>query len=127
MRVAVIEDDDNICALVEASLKQGGHTAHVARDGIEGLEVVLRTQPDAVLLDVNMPRLDGFGVLERMRSWRDAPPPVIMLTAQSAPEDIRKAIQLGATDFLGKPFLPPQLLRRLERVARQNDRLARTA
>ena len=117
MRVLVAEDDEPVIELICAILQGAGHGVMTARDGLEALDLLNSNLPDVILLDVNMPRMSGFDVLERLKShptWNEVP--VIMLTAQSSSEDIRKAMKLGASDYIGKPFEPLQLLRRLNKV-----------
>lgn len=120
MEILVVEDDEAIRELIVYTLGNAGYESSAASDGIEGLDQLKRRRPSAVLLDVNMPRMDGFAMLEHMKadeSMRDLP--VLMLTAQSSPEDIRRGIRLGASDYIGKPFEPRQLLRRIQRMLRQ--------
>jgi putative two-component system response regulator len=84
---------------------------------VEALDLLKTHSPLAILLDVNMPQMDGFTLLARLKAdpgTRDIP--VLMLTAQSAPADIQRAIQLGARDYIGKPFETRQLLRRVDRM-----------
>lgn len=117
MDLLVIEDDESVRELIVATLTGAGYGVTTAEDGLDGLSKLDRMAPAAVLLDVNMPRMDGFSVLERLQGderFRELP--VLMLTARSSPEDIRRAIHLGARDYIGKPFEPRQLLRRVDRM-----------
>lgn len=117
MDIMVVEDDEAIRDLIVSTLAGGGYTTCAAQDGLDALEVLKTRRPDAILLDVNMPRMDGFALLAKLKADPDtADLPVLMLTAQSASDDIRRAIQLGANDYVGKPFEARQLLRRLGRV-----------
>lgn len=124
-RILVVEDDDAIRELIVHSLEGAGYATICAVDGLAALDI-LRGQPvDGMLLDVNMPRMDGFSLLERMRGLDDLRAvPVLMLTAQSAPDDIRRAIKLGAIDYIGKPFEQRQLLRRVARMLARIERAA---
>lgn len=117
MEILIVEDDDAICELLSGILEAAGYAVTVAKDGLEALERIKQRQPAAVLLDISMPRMDGISVLQRLKAdpaTQDLP--VLMLTAQSSPDDIRRAIQFGARDYLGKPFEPRQLLRRVARI-----------
>jgi two-component system OmpR family response regulator len=92
---------------------------HQARDGQEAIKAVYNWRPTAMILDINMPELDGFGVLEKLqaggglRGLR-----VMVLTARNQPQDVRRAIALGAHDFLAKPFDDSQFLARTRRLLR---------
>jgi len=114
-RVVVIDDDPSIREVAALALSAvGGHEVHTAGDGAEGLEVARRVRPDAVLLDVMMPVLDGPTVLARMReveSLRDVP--VVFLTAKVGAQDISRLDGLGAVTVITKPFDPLSLSRQL--------------
>jgi len=117
MDLLVVEDDVSVRELIVTTLEGAGYAVSVAEDGIEGLSHLNQKRPAAILLDVNMPRMDGFTMLQRLQADAELKElPVLMLTARSAPEDIRKAIHLGARDYIGKPFEPRQLLRRIDRI-----------
>ncbi len=118
-RIFLAEDDRNIVDLVTTRLELAGYAAAYARDGWEALSGIHSTRPAAIILDVNMPRLDGFGVLRHLRnSPIVARIPVMMLTARNSPEDVREALNLGARDFLAKPFCDATLLARVARLLR---------
>ena len=117
MELMVVEDDAAIRNLIVHVLQGADYAVTTARDGLEALDALDRKRPDAILLDVNMPRMDGFSFLEALRSRPAASSvPVLMLTAQSSAADIRRAMQLGARDYIGKPFEARQLLRRVQRL-----------
>jgi DNA-binding response OmpR family regulator len=89
---------------------RGGHRVIESGGGVEGLEMIASQRPDLIVLDLNMPDLDGFEVLRRMRADKTMPSiPVIVLTAHGDEGSARDSFELGATDFLAKPFTPPQL------------------
>jgi two-component system OmpR family response regulator len=118
-RIFIAEDDRNLLELLTTRLGLAGYDTVFGRDGWETLDGVHSTRPAAILLDVNMPRLDGFGVLRHLRkSPHVAHIPVMMLTARNAPGDIKEALALGARDYLAKPFTDVQLLARLARLLR---------
>ncbi|ALL14120.1 response regulator [Caulobacter henricii] len=120
MEILVVEDDESIRNLIVSQLQDAGFEVVTAADGLEGLAAIRERRPDAVLLDINMPSMDGFTMLERMKNDpATSNLPVLMLSAQSSPEDIRRAVQLGADDYIGKPFESRQLLRRVDRMIRK--------
>lgn len=116
-RILLAEDDSAIHDLIVMRLGLAGYHTLSARDGCEALALMRRARPDAVVLDINMPGLDGFAVLDSMsRSPLLAPIPVLVLTARHAAEDVRRAIKLGASDYLAKPFDDTRLLARVARL-----------
>ena len=118
MKLLVVEDEEAIRDLIVQTLQGAGHEVETAVDGLDALQALSQATPDAILLDVNMPRMNGLEVLGRLSqdpATREIP--VVMLTALSSSDDIRKAIQLGARDYIGKPFQVRQLLRRIDRLA----------
>ena len=117
--VVVADDDGDICELLRTRLRMAGYTVQVARNGKDALRHILYCPPDGVVLDINMPELDGFGVLRAMReNARTSRTPVLMLTARHAEQDVRRAMQLGARDYLTKPFTEQQLVARVARLLR---------
>lgn len=119
-RILVVEDDPIILDLITTRLDLAGYDTYFARDGMEGLARLRELRPSAMVLDINMPRLDGFGLLAKMRSDLTLPrTPTMVLTARNQPDDVRKAIGLGARDFLSKPFKDEQLLQRVGRLVRR--------
>ncbi|NBB16853.1 response regulator [Caulobacter sp. SLTY] len=119
-RVFVAEDDRAILDLIVTRLDLAGYNTAYARDGFEALEGIFATRPTAVILDIGMPRLDGLGVLRHLRKAPlFANLPVMMATARNTPMELRTAMDLGARDFLTKPFEDTQLLWRVGRMLRQ--------
>lgn len=115
--VVVCDDDPLLVELVSYRLSSRGYEVVVARDGGEALERIEETQPDAVVLDAMMPVIDGYQLLRRLRSNPNtAKTPVIMLTARSQEKDIVSALELGASDYMVKPFIPEELVARLTRL-----------
>lgn len=95
-----------------------------ARDGWEALEGIYASRPAAVVLDIGMPRLDGLGVLRHLRKTPSfSSLPVMMVTARNTPMEVRSAMELGARDFLAKPFEDAQLLSRVARMLRRRSPL----
>lgn len=121
-RIFIAEDDDSILDLLVTRLRIAGYLTAQEKDGVSALEAIRRVPPNACILDVNMPRLDGFQVLKRLRADPlTAHVPVLILTARRAPDDIKTAIKLGATDYLSKPFNDEQLLARVARLLRRRS------
>jgi DNA-binding response OmpR family regulator len=117
-RILVVEDDPIILDLITTRLGIAGYDTYFARDGFEGLARLHELRPSALVLDINMPRLDGFGLLRKMR-LEGLKTPTMVLTARNQPEDVKQAIELGARDFLSKPFKDEQLLQRVGRLLRR--------
>ena len=117
-RILIVEDDPIILDLITTRLDIAGYDTYFARDGFEGLKRLHELRPSALVLDINMPRLDGFGVLRKMRQ-EGLNTPTMVLTARNQPDDVKKAITLGARDFLAKPFKDEQLLQRVGRLLRK--------
>jgi two-component system OmpR family response regulator len=116
----VVEDDPMIRELIVTRLELGGYQTFTASDGFQGLTSLAEVRPAALILDINMPRLDGFGVLRKMaETGAIARTPTMVLTARNQPDDVRTAISLGARDFLAKPFRDEQLLARVARLLRK--------
>ena len=115
--VLVADDEKLLRELLDFRLKQRDFETVLAADGREALARLEDAEPDAVVLDMMMPVHDGLDVLRRMRaSERHADTPVIMLTARRSEKDIVGALELGANDYLVKPFMPEELLARLSRL-----------
>ncbi|MBI5959666.1 MAG: response regulator transcription factor [Chloroflexi bacterium] len=123
--ILVIDDDHGLVDLVSNTLKIEGYSVLTAYDGQSGLRQVYQNRPDLIVLDINMPAMDGWVVCERVREVSSTP--IIMLTARGDPEEIVKGLDLGADDYILKPFQPSVLLARirsnLRRAASPPDRL----
>lgn len=119
-RIFIAEDDESILDLLVTRMRIAGYHTAQERDGLAALEAIRRLRPTACILDVNMPKLDGFQVLKRLRADpQTAHIPVLVLTARRGTDDIKTAIRLGATDYLSKPFNDEQLLARVARLLRK--------
>lgn len=115
--VLVVDDEAGIRHLISTRLRMAGYVVHIARNGTEALQRLRELRPSAMVLDINMPELDGFGVLAALRQDPAIPaPPTMVLTARHAAEDVRSALGLGAKDYLTKPFNEVQLLARVARL-----------
>ena len=118
--ILICDDDPLILDLLRHRLAARGYRVDVARDGSEGLARVAERRPDAIVLDAMMPRVDGFEVLRKLRESEDTRQvPVIILTARRQERDVLDALELGADDFLTKPFIPEELLSRISRLLRK--------
>ncbi len=123
-KILVVDDEPNIVKLLQVNLQRAGYQVVTASDGLEALAKVKQEQPDLVLLDVIMPRLDGWKALERLRSDPATTElPVVMLTAKAQDGDIFDSMQKGAHLHITKPFNPLALLTLIQRIlqARQED------
>lgn len=121
-KVLVVDDEPYVLELLVTRLTLAGYNTFSARDGVEALERVETVRPDAMVLDINMPRLDGFGVLRSMSaSGAILRVATMVLTARNHPDDVRLAISLGAKDYLAKPFKDDQLAARVARLFRRRD------
>lgn len=115
--VLLIDDDPLLIALVQHKLSARGYIVATANDGAAGLECANALHPDLIVLDMMMPVLDGRSVLQRLREDPSlARVPVMVLTARSREEDIVDMLQLGASDYLVKPFSPEELAARIGRL-----------
>ncbi|MEU0409206.1 response regulator transcription factor [Streptomyces griseorubiginosus] len=122
--VLVAEDDEMQAELIRRSLLAEGHTATVVHDGRAALDAARRLAPDLVVLDLMLPVIDGFGVCRVLR--RDADIPVVMLTARSEEDDVLLGLELGADDYMTKPYSPRELMARIRTVLRRSGRGAGT-
>ena len=120
--VLLCDDDPLLVDLVQYRLAARGYDVLVARDGGEAIEQSRVQRPDAVVLDAMMPVMDGYEVLRRMREDAEmARVPVIMLTARKQESDVLRALDLGASDYMVKPFIPEELVVRLARLTEAAD------
>jgi two-component system, OmpR family, response regulator MprA len=118
MRILVIEDDAKMAELLRRGLSTEGHTVEIAGDGLKGLEKGQSTAFDAIVLDIMLPGLDGLSVARRLRSG-GVRVPILMLTARDSVPDIVRGLDVGADDYLTKPFSFEILAARLRVIARR--------
>jgi two-component system, OmpR family, KDP operon response regulator KdpE len=116
-KILIVDDDPMLSELIGYNLEQEGYTIVRAEDGDDGLRQFQTEQPDLVILDVTMPKRNGWEVCERIRAVSDTP--VMMLTAQGREEDIVRGLDLGADDYLTKPFRLRVLLARIRAALRR--------
>lgn len=117
MRILIIEDERRLAAYLQRGLTENGYVVDLAADGIDGKHLAIEGEYDLVLLDVMIPGLDGFAVLEHLRRHKSTP--VLMLTARDKVEDRVRGLQAGADDYLVKPFAFSELLARIQAVLRR--------
>ncbi len=116
-RILIVDDEPRYLRLLEANLKTEGYTVVTAADGLQAIDVFSSQPVDLILLDIMMPRLDGFGTCQRIREFSNVP--IIMLTAKGEEQDRVKGLDLGADDYLVKPFSATELLARVRAVLRR--------
>jgi len=116
-RILIVDDEPRYLRLLEANLKTEGYQVSTASDGLQALEVFSAQPADLILLDVMMPRLDGFGVCQRIREFSNVP--IMILTAKGSEPDRVRGLDLGADDYLVKPFSASELLARVRAVLRR--------
>ena len=116
-RILIIDDDARLAAMVSDYLAAAGFTVERRLTALEGLDAAARGAPDAVILDLMLPDLDGFEVCRRLRAGSDVP--ILMLTARGEDTDRIVGLELGADDYLAKPFNPRELLARIRAILRR--------
>ena len=122
LRLLLVDDDAELCGMMREFLQQQGHKLECAHDGRTGLATAIANSYDLVILDVMLPVLDGFGVLQQLRKRKEVP--VIMLTARVQQQDRIHGLNSGADDYLPKPFDPDELLARIRAVLRRGTAVA---
>lgn len=122
-RILIVDDDEMLRALLQYRLEADEHAVMALEDGGRVLETVAAYRPDLIVLDAMMPVMDGFEILRRLKTGASPDPtPVIMLTALKREADIVGALDLGAADYLSKPFIPDELSQRIRRVLAARSR-----
>lgn len=117
LKILAIDDSRTMRAMLAESLTEAGFETHLAEDGADGLEKLDAVQPDLVITDINMPRLDGFGFIDAVRAdRRHAGLPILVLTTESAQELKDRARRAGATGWIVKPFHETKLVSAIRRV-----------
>ena len=115
--ILLVEDEKNIASFIAMYLEKEGFSVQVAASGGEGIALAARGAPQLVILDIMLPDMDGFEVCRRLRKESDIP--IIMLTARDAPTDKVVGLELGADDYITKPFEPRELVARVRSVLRR--------
>lgn len=116
--ILVVDDEPHVRKLVKTNLESSGYQVVTAADGEEALGLVEREAPDLVLLDLMLPKLDGYAVCSRIRDFSTVP--IIMVTARSTEVDLIRGFEVGADDYLTKPFAVSELLMRVQAVLRRS-------
>ena len=119
--ILIVEDEPNISDFIKGELEYEGYNVSIKEDGRKGLEEALRNEYDLVILDVMLPSMNGFEICRRLK--REKQSPVIMLSAKDSVMDKVNGLQIGADDYIAKPFAIEELLARIEVVFRRQDNL----
>jgi len=121
-KILVVEDEKPIAEIIKFNLEREGYAVSMAYNGQDALEMAIRHMPDIIILDVMLPKLDGFQVCKELR--RTSNTPILMLTAKEAESDKVKGLTLGADDYITKPFSPRELVARVKAHLRRNNIIA---
>lgn len=116
-KILIADDNPKIRTMVHELLREQGYITIDAKNGQEALDRMQAEQPDLMLLDVKMPKLDGFAVIRRVRTYSDVP--IIMITSKKSEQDVIKGFDLGADDYITKPFRMRELLVRIRAILRR--------
>ncbi len=117
LKILVIDDEDNVCEVVRLYLTKEGYDVLKAHDGLEGLQKVKKEKPDFIILDIMLPEMSGWEVCRRIRETYDVP--IIMLTAKGDEVDRIMGLEMGADDYITKPFSPGELVARVRAILRR--------
>jgi two-component system, OmpR family, phosphate regulon response regulator PhoB len=121
-KILVVEDEQDIADLIGFNLQRNGFEVLKAHDGISGTEIALRERPSLIILDIMLPGRDGYGVFRELRrDPRTVNTPVIMLTARAQTEDRIQGLEVGADDYLTKPFSPKELMLRVQAILKRSE------
>lgn len=124
MKILVIEDDLALSDVLAFTLRHAGFETVTAHDGLAGIAAWQAEDPDLIVLDLNLPRLDGLAVCRRIRA--EAQTPIVMLTVRSGENEVVQGLEQGADDYMVKPFSPRELVARIRAVARRTGQVADT-
>lgn len=117
MKILVVDDDLALADVIAFTLRRAGFQIELAHDGLTALERWRTESPDVVILDLNLPKMDGLAVCQHIRS--QASTPILMLSVQGEDDDVVRGLELGADDYITKPFSPRQLVARIKAVMRR--------
>jgi DNA-binding response OmpR family regulator len=115
-KILLVEDDENLRELVGSRLQQHGYEVATAADGYKAVGLARTFGPDLIVLDLMIPKMDGYSVCRLLKSGGMGDVPVIMFTARSSPEDVRRGIEMGASAYVTKPFEATTLLGKIEEL-----------
>jgi DNA-binding response OmpR family regulator len=116
-KILIVEDDIKTANLLQLYLRQAGYKTEIANDGYTGLDMARKIQPDLVILDLMLPHLDGLDICRLLRM--ESAVPIIILTAKSTEDDVLRGLDLGADDYMSKPFSPREVIARVKTVLRR--------
>jgi DNA-binding response OmpR family regulator len=122
MKALVVDDDRVIADVLSFTLRREGFQVIVAHDGVAALDCWAEEGPDLIVLDINLPKLDGFAVCQRIREEDDTP--ILLLTVRGEEDDVVHGLELGADDYVTKPFSPRQLVARAQALLRRSGKSA---
>lgn len=117
----VVEDEKNICGFMKSAIEAQHYKAVIAHTAVEGLSLISSIQPDIVLLDLGLPDMDGVNLIRKVRTWSSVP--IIVISARTQEHDKVQALDLGADDYITKPFGSGELLARMRTAMRHSNRL----
>ena len=121
MRILVVEDDPTLASFVSDALREAGYATEVAADGAQGLDLAVKLRPDLAIVDIMLPALDGFALIESLRR-QGLTMPVIILSAKRSVDDRLRGLRVGGDDYLTKPFSMAELVARVQAVLRRTSR-----
>ena len=121
-KILIADDEPKIRMFLRANLNARGYEVHLAQDGLEAVEIAAQVLPDLIILDVNMPRMNGIDACRRIREWADMP--IIILSVRDEEKDKVRALDEGADDYVTKPFGMEELLARIRVALRRVSRVA---
>jgi DNA-binding response OmpR family regulator len=121
MRILVVEDDPTLGSFISTALRDAGYATEVAADGARGLDLAVQLHPDLAIVDIMLPELDGFTLIESLRR-QGLTMPVIILSAKRSVDDRLRGLRIGGDDYLTKPFAMAELLARVQAVLRRTSR-----
>jgi len=117
MKILIVDDDEDVRVILRVNLESAGHVVIETEDGEEAIQLAMADEPDAVVLDVMLPRRDGLSVLDELRTHtRLGDVPVVMLSAKAGQRDIQTGLRHGADDYIPKPFEPSTIAPALEEI-----------
>lgn len=119
MKVLLVEDDLALASVLSYTLRQAGYEVAAAHDGLAALDGWRTEAPDLVLLDLNLPKLDGLSVCRQIRAQADTP--IVILSVRDAEDDVVQGLEMGADDYITKPFSPRELLARVKAALRRTE------
>src|SRR3954447_5414572 len=113
IRILAVDDEADVLRLIQIKLSKAGFEVLTARDGEEGVTTAMAEHPDVVLMDVRMPRMDGFTAVGKIKEQMQPAPLILMLTAEGQEADVIRGLGAGAEDYIVKPFAPRELIARI--------------